>query len=217
MAKKQPKMTVRQFHALGQRVLKASARRKRRGEGVWGTLEELGAKTAAEKNRLQEARHFASAYSTQQLEQLCQLGRDKGRPLSRWHVVVLIRVSDRGQRDRLARRCAQEGWSVQRLETEVRRIGPRRGYGGRGPSRPKSIEETLSVTEKLADRWIRWVNVLAEEAVDAKQQGTAFSELPKKIRARLFAITREAELLAAEIEQQLKPTTAKTRKKPRRK
>ena len=59
MAKKQPKMTVRQFHTLGQRVLKATARRKRRGEGTWGLLEELGAKTAAEKNRLQEARHFA--------------------------------------------------------------------------------------------------------------------------------------------------------------
>ena len=146
-----------------------------------------------------------------------RLGQDKGRPLTRWHVVALIRVSDRGQRDRLARRCAQEGWSVQRLETEVRRIGPRRKYGGRGPSRPKSIEETLSVTELLADRWIRWVNVLAEEAVDAKQQGSAFSELPKPIRARLFAITREVELLAAEIEQQLERNAAKIRKQPRRK
>jgi hypothetical protein len=216
MAKKQPRMTVRQFHALGQRVLNAAVRRKRRGEGVQGLFDEFNAKTAAQKNRLQEARHFARLYDRDQLATLGKLGRDVGRPLSRWHVVVLIRISDRGQRDHLARRCARQKWSVRQLEKAVRRIGPRRKYGGRGPSRPKSIEETLSVTELLADRWIRWVNVLAEEAVDAKQQGSAFSELPKPIRARLMAITREAQLLTAAIERQLEPT-AKISKQTTRK
>ena len=52
-------------------------------------------------------------------------------------------------------------------------------------------------------------HVLAEEAVDAKQQGSALGELPKPIRARLMAITREAQLLTAAIEQQLEPTAAK--------
>ena len=127
MAKKQPKMTVRQFHALGQRVLKATARRKRRGEGVWGLFDELEAKSAAEKNRLQEARHFARLYDREQLDWLCGLGQTEGRPLTRFHVVVLIRVADRGQRNRLAAKCAIESWSVGRLETEVRRIVPRRG------------------------------------------------------------------------------------------
>lgn len=124
MAQKMSGMTLRQFHDLGHRVLRAAARRKRRGEGVHGLLEELGATTISEKNRLQEARNFARMYDREQLDRLCELGRDVGRPLTQWHVAVLIRVADRRQRDRLAKRSAQQKWSVRRLELELRRIRP---------------------------------------------------------------------------------------------
>ena len=195
MTKKKSTKSIREFHALGKSVLKATVQRERRRAGVWGLFDEFGAETAAEKNRLQEARHFARLYDSQQLAWLCGLGRDVGRPLSRSHVLVLVRLADRRQRDRLALKCAKEAWSVRKLELEVRRIGPRRRYGGRSPSRPESVEKSLIVTEQIADRWIRWVRVLTSTEEDPKHHGANWDELPKPIRTRLTAISEEAERL----------------------
>ena len=217
MAQKKSGMTLRQFHAQGKRVQNAAARRKRRGDGTWGLFDELGAKTITEKNRLQEARHFAQLYDRRQLDQLCELGRFRvglcrsgTLPCSsEWPIVR--------QRDRLAKRSAQQKWSVRRLELELRRIRPRRKYGGQRYMPPTSIDEALITAEQMAERWVRWVRVLRLAKKDAKQHSVKLSELPRPIRTRLMAMTREAELLSAAIAQQLKPIVARPRKRPRRK
>jgi hypothetical protein len=213
MTKKPPTMSVRQFHALGQRVLKAMARRKRRGEGVHGLLEKLGGTTRAQKIRLQESRHFAKLYSRQQLAWLCGLGRDVGRPVSRLQVLQLIKVPDRRLRNNLAGRCARESWSVRKLEREIRRLGPRRRYGGARPARPQTVAESLVITERLTSNWLRWFEVLQAAAIPADKRMVTLAKLPPSIRNKMASLKKLADELCTDVERHLTRTAKQFRKK----
>jgi hypothetical protein len=192
MPKNVTNRALRLFHARGKRANTIGAKRKNRGAGVWGTLENLGAETATARNRLMEARHFARLYDNKQLDALCSLGRKKGRPLSRLHVLQLIRVANARQRDALARKCSNESWSVGRLELEVRRLVPPRKYGGRKQSPPRSTDEALLVTEQLLSSLIRWDSVVDVSA-----------RLPKKVRTPLLEISKAAQGLCESIRNEL--------------
>jgi hypothetical protein len=219
VGKTTPNQTLRRFHALGKRVLAASARRKRRGEGVWGTFVSLGATTAAEKNRLQEARHFAQLYTDQQLDWLCALGGDVGKPLTKTQVTLLLRVADRKQRNSLARQCAKYGWSAKRLEDEIKRVGPRRNYGGRGPAPPSTVAQALVITDRLTASWNRWVSTLKPPKKRSTQPGVSLRDLPQPVRAKLMAAFNKMEQLGTILRCELDGRAAKDaprRKNPKR-
>jgi hypothetical protein len=126
VAKKKPNQPLRRLHAQGKRFLFASEQRQGRGTGYQGTMASMKAETQAAKNRLMEARHFARLYNDRELEWICCLGQIKGRPRTRVDVLQLIRVADRGRRNSLAKKCAEEAWSVRKLELEVRQVAPQR-------------------------------------------------------------------------------------------
>jgi hypothetical protein len=210
MAKKTANRALRHFHARGKRANAAGAKRKNRGIGVWGTLEHLGAGSASAKNRLMEARHFARLYDDKQLDKLCALGQKTGRALTRLHVLQLMRVDDRRQRDKLARKCSAKSWSVRQLELEVRRLVPPRRYGGRKQTPPRSIDEALLVTERLLNSLIRWASVVTslrsgipETTTRAKRKRVAPARLPKKFQSQLLAITKSAFELCETIRDEL--------------
>lgn len=215
VAIKRPK-SVRDLHALGKRFDRLSAARISRGEGIHGTLDALKATSAAEKNRLMEARRFARLYSDEELELLCGLGQRAGRPLNKFHVLHLIRVADGKRRNNLAKRCAEEYWSVRRLEQEIRRVGPRRRYGGRKHEPPESIYEALLVTERMAAGWLRWVGVLRPVRNETSKKRITLARLPRSIRRKLRDISKHAEQLCAEIAPKLTRKSSKPRKRIRR-
>jgi hypothetical protein len=216
-ARKGPNPMLRELYATGLEVLEERARQQDAGEGVQGTYERLGAHTAAAKRPWHEARRFAELYDEKALEKLCALGQKSGRPISPIQAVLLTRLTSRKQRDALAQKCASKAWSVRRLDREIQLLRPRRKYGGQRFMPPTSIDEALVTAEQMAERWVRWIRVLRSAKKNAKQHSVKLSELPRPVRRSLTAITREAELLSAVIEQQLKPTVARPRKRPRRK
>jgi len=158
--------------------------------------------TVTGKNRLFEARKFARLYNDKQLETLCSLGKKQGRPLTIFHVRQLIRVPKRQHRNALAKRCAKECWSVQRLELEVGRFGPRRKYGGRRHEPPRTEVEALLVSEKMARSWIRWVEVLKGSPKDVVAGTVTLKSLPK-IQKKLDAISGQSKELCKLIEKRL--------------
>jgi hypothetical protein len=212
VAKKKPNRALRRFHARGKRVLRVAQQRKR----VWGTAAILGAKTSSQQHRLMEARRFAQLYSAPDLEVLCRLGQDNGRPITRLQVLQLIRVSDRRKRNALARKCAKNAWSVRRLQLEIDRLIPRRSFGGRSQAPPKSVEEALLVTAHMVGSLVRWVSVLSFAKRPARDRVTV-KQLPGSIRAKLRAVCQDADELWASIERQLKKRSAKQRQNARRK
>jgi hypothetical protein len=148
---------------------------------------------------MMEARRFAKLYPTiKELNWICSLGQRVGRPLSRIQVTLLIRVAHRNLRDSLAKRCAEETWSVRKLEREVRRRAPRHKYGG-ARHRPQSIEDALAITERLATGWVRWVRVLKETTDGNKEDGITLAKLPTAVARSLTKIAT----LCRAIERQL--------------
>lgn len=177
---------LREFHQLGRHVLAADKVCAPRGRGRYnyGTFEVMHDRTGRPRSYLLCARRFAQQYpTTKDLDWICNLGRRQGRPLTRKHVFRLIVLRDDHWRNRLAQRCASEGWSSQRLALEVQRLQPKRTYGGRRPPRPRDVKEALGALELMTSRWTRWCEVLV--GVDNPRQGARFTDLPKSVRGRL--------------------------------
>jgi hypothetical protein len=100
-------------------------------------------------------------------------------------------VSDGKLRDKLARQCARRGWSVVRLEHEIQRVQPKREYGGREMRRPESLDDILADRERLANRWVRWNEVVNEYFDSLKDREVSSTQLPPAMWKRQCAITRE--------------------------
>ncbi len=187
------------FHARGQRIDQQIARRRGRGEGVWGALESLDAETAAQKHRLQEARKFARLCDENELAFLCGLGQPTEWKLTPTHILQLIRVKARTQRMQLARTCARKCWSTRELQREVDRMGLHRSYGGRKQKPPESVEEALLVTQRLAATWLRWGQVLAPCQTRTSPQRISLGRLPTSTRTRVKQMLENSELLDGDI------------------
>ena len=226
MANTTPRQALRRFHALGKRSNRVGDRRKKREHAVWGTLEELGAETRAEKNRLMEARRFARLYDEKELAFLCRLGQGKWK-LTRTHVLQLIRVVVRQQRIDLANKCAENNWSVRELKLEIDRLGLHRAYGGRKQKPPRSTDEALLISERLLSGLIRWHSVIApveretskrsrsgvKKLRRTSRKGAGPRRLPDKIQVALVEISEAAFGLCENIRDELE----KRRRKPRKK
>ena len=153
MAKQRAIVTLRDFHRLGKEILQSDRRSPRRGREIraWGSLENVRKKTRRGLSELAEARRFARLYNADKLRWICSLGRNAGKPLTKSHMIRLLRVADGRKRKGLAMRCAREAWSVQQLTHEIWKICPRRNYGGRKVSPPQSLDEALMVAEHLRE------------------------------------------------------------------
>jgi hypothetical protein len=208
--------SLRRFHALGKKV----AELRDSTERVHGTLAKLKAKSAAAKNRRMEAHRFYKMYqSKKKLDEICSYGRSSGKPLTRNHVVHLLRVEDPKERCALAKKCADNSWSARRLNLEIRKGQPRRKYGGAKQKPPESDGEALLITEGMAANWLRWVSVLKSVKVESKKprgskgkkrkparskKRVGLNDLPPAVRTRLVAVRKEMEKLSASIERKLK-------------
>jgi len=188
VANKHKNLPLRQFHKLGKAELEEYNQLKRNKKSIYGRLLSKG---ATEKNRLFEARRFARLYDDKQLDWLCNLGQKKGRPLTKLHVRELIRVKAPAARNKLAQKCAEQSWSVHRLQIEVAHLLPGRRYSGAPYRVPNSVSGKLVVTEELLRKLIRWINVLSASRNDAKQPH--IKQLPKNVQTKLGALKRMAE------------------------
>ena len=197
VAKQSLSHELRQMHALGKRALARRELRRRQKKGVHGTLASLGIHTENAKSRLYEARRLAELYNERELERLCSLRNSKGHPLTKSHVLQLILVENREQRQRLIKGWVTHAWSSRQLQREVERVRPRHRYGGRTYAVPQSAREVLLVTERLAASWLRWASVVKASRIllDAKSKRTtqvrkAFNAAAQSINELHQAIRR---------------------------
>lgn len=110
-------------------------------------------------------------------------------------------------RNKLAQKCAEQSWSLQRLRSEIACILPGRRYSGAPYEVRSSVLGKLVVTEELLRKLIRWINVLSASRDNDKQ--SHIKQLPKNVQARLnkikdMAVTLE-KLCAAKRGQPAKP------------
>ena len=129
---------------------------------------ERGKKPKLNSDTLLKARRFVERLSDKRpLKLLSQRREKQGTPLSWSHVRQLVSVEDDARRYQLLQDAVKRGWStVQLIEAiqlcEGRTI--RGGAGGRPPSKPDSMEESLLRLQRLSEKWLALY-----ESVDAKK------------------------------------------------
>jgi hypothetical protein len=126
-----------------------------------------------------------------------------------------LRLANRRTRYSLAKKCAENSWSVRRLQLEVDRRVPRRHYGGRKQKPPQTVDEVLRVTSRLAGSLVRWVSVL-NTAHSPSRNRITMKQLPASIKPLLRALSTDAETLCAKIEKRLENRSAIPHDKRRR-
>jgi hypothetical protein len=208
---------LRSFYSLGQQVLVNDALCDRQGKSIrsWGSLAKLRKRSGRRQNELSAARRLASLYPEQKFAWFCALGQSKGSPLTKSHAMVLIQVSDGRRRNRLARTCAEQAWSVRKLIQEVKKICPHRAYGGRQFSHPQSAEDAFRTAERLAKQWIRWLKVLEKPVGGRGRDGVTLGEMPVAIQRSFIAVKLNLEKACKQVQVQLH-RRSKTSGKPNR-
>ena len=195
---------LREFHELGLQVMAAERKCPPRGSGRYhyGSVARVARKTRRPHTYLHTARKFAALYPTKRdLDAICRLGASQGNALTTRHVMRLVTVKDKQQRNRLAMQCAAKGWSVSRLNTAIRGKRPKRYASGRRPPRPHDLDEALVTLEQMATHWVRWINVLKSSE---GTPGVAFQDLPAGVRRPLSQASKNVERVLNAVGRQLK-------------
>ncbi len=101
---------------------------------------------------LYQARDLADKFTREEALELTEAG------LPKCHLAALLSGEDKTQRQRLWRRCLEQGWSYQRLCQEIQNAkGRKRSGAGRKPKRPKRQSAGVALPNicLMADKWMR--------------------------------------------------------------
>jgi len=102
-------------------------------------------------------RRVAQEYTLRQIEEIRTLvvrHRSRFGPI---HMLALIRIKDRAQRDKLMRQAIREAWSNRQLKRTIQAMrGGRRPYVGRKPGVPSDDKQRLLVLQVLAEKFCRF-------------------------------------------------------------
>lgn len=170
---------VRDFHALGQRVLDVAPQDGIRRKGIVKQFLAPGVSAST----VFKARQFAALYNTSELERLCKRRLPDGRSLGIAHVFQLLQIRDPETRLQLEQLAETEGWSSRRLQTErlLRASSGKAGPGGRKPRLPRSHQELLQLLEERGQKWSRWSRAILDAS--ATNAGIAPSQTkPSRLR-----------------------------------
>lgn len=199
MAKDSSTSPLREFHDLGKEVLafddENATFRNNKWVRAWGKFSELIEITGKSRDELCAARRFASWYSQRELNEICQLGQRKGRPLTKEHIKTLLRVRDETTRKNLAEKCANGSWSVRRLMLEVRGHYKGREYGGREIHAPESWQDALVEIHDVSQRWIRWSTAIEASKPISRQMKRKRGDPRRALRRNLVDVKKRVEEL----------------------
>jgi hypothetical protein len=204
---------LREFHQIGCDSLKS-----RGGHGAYGgkQVEAEAAKLGIDPGHLRKFRQFAdpaSGYGEDELNELCRLCEEYGRPWGIKHLVIIIRVPKTGgQRSAIQRRAIEGGWTTAQLEAEVRRRFGRRRAGGRKPAVMTDVAGLLSQLEGLCERWSR---LHAELTADDRPgpPHPRLRDLPEAIRRKFGDATEAVRQLQSSLNRKLSQHRAPTGRK----
>ena len=161
--------SLQRYYRIGLQVLKVEFQDKQGLRDLAAELNrERGDMPKLNSDTLLKARRFVERLSdTRYLTLLSRKREKQGTPLSWAHVRHLVSVEDDDRRYQLLQDAVERGWStVQLIEAiqicEGRTI--RGGAGGRPPTKPASMKETLLRLQRLSEKWLALY-----ESVDAKK------------------------------------------------
>ena len=169
-------------------------------------LKHFREETGRTENDIYKALMFVNLCRHKELDQewLCKLHSKRGKRLRVCHIHRLVHVTDKGKRKTLARQAGAEGWSVQRLTDEIRKIRPEHLRKGRRPPRPQTIVDALVCVEKMVRRFSRLEDVLRDPDDGVTVSGVSLKDLPRSIKSPLKEIFTELESLQEVLDRRIR-------------
>jgi hypothetical protein len=176
---------LRALHAVGCVMCEYQTDRSDYGSSFYSEMAKLFGRSG---NWLAKVKLFAEIYSPEQLERLCEMSHQLGFS----HVTHLLSVKDRRVRNSLQRRCARDGWSVRRLQLEVRRvIQPVRSGGPKYTAHGGQREYLLDLLDRSRGWRLRFQSAVLQFLNDQSDEDT--SEL-------ILDVMREVRQMKATVE-----------------
>jgi len=173
---------LRELYAQGQEIADKCER------GKWGDIAEQASLHGIHPETARSLRKFAERYTEKQLDALCKQAERYGRALGPSHIYKFLTIRKIAERGKFQRRAITEGWSLSKIEAELRRFHGKRGHVGRKPKMPVTLDDACVQLESMAQTWLRWLNALeaqpADETTDPLER-IKLSDLPRGIRADL--------------------------------
>lgn len=197
---------IRAFFRLGRQAPRRRLHRMAYGKRlIDAEAERLG----VNEDTLRKARQFREEYGRDGLKQLCQLirekqsGMERDRPVfSTSHLIRLLTVADKDERELLQREAVAGAWSRQRLNVEIaKRYGPRRD-AGRRPYVPPDLGGAYAKIESFCEGFRRWLEELARE--DAAGEHVVLEDLPAWVRKKVREAGQVLERLQEAVTRELK-------------
>jgi hypothetical protein len=175
---------VRSMYALGLRML---------AEGVGkGPAKKMTIQKFANKEdgvnylTANTAYHFVQQYSAADVEQLISYRGADGDCISWGHIRSLLRLDDQDQRDFLACRVAEEGWSTRQLASHVDRLVGKptneRPPGRRFPAASSKSEAKKMLAEIAQHALYRILDLKSPTTKGQAARGKYFAQLNPEIR-----------------------------------
>ena len=128
---------------------------------------------------MRKIKRFALAYTTRDLEALCNARRPNGLPLQWGHVNYLLTIHDKQQRKAMQRQAIKNGWTAPQLARVIQKSHRRKTGHGRPVVQPATPEAGLEQLTAEAVMWIRRC-----EAVMAAVQPGPEKRLKRELRQR---------------------------------
>jgi len=213
---KQAVQELREFYKLGQKVLKKDRKNPLKRKYSWGVTVEIAKEIGMARDYVDKSRKFASTYTKAEFEELCRLRRPDGIPLGPRHVIGLLRIKNKRQRERLQRRAAIEGWSTRRIPLEVSKLLGTAGSGGRRPKSPQVIDDALMQVLTMTKRWGRWYEGFdskKRKEKDLEKSRIEVEDLPDSVRKHLKSVSGQIQKLKDAVKEELKLTSNEPRKR----
>jgi hypothetical protein len=170
---------IRQFHALGKRVL---ARAVTDGKTIVVAAQFLASEQGVSFDRALKAARFARLFderSLERLDKLCEIY-----PLTINHIRRVLRVKSKTARYQWLKRAANGRWHPDRLQREIRLAsGDRHGAGGPQIRMPSDPLETIEQLNRRTEDWLKRYD--AGWNVDVTWAGVANVADPDNLALRL--------------------------------
>ncbi len=170
---------LRQFHQMGLDSIQSNASHSGYGTSRIKTeADGLG----VNEDLLRKARKFASVYKDADLVKLSALCREHGFAIGQSHVIGLLAIDAKPERERIQKLSIEGHWTKSRLRQEIgARHRPRR-TGGRRPKLADDRPGLLAQIEIMCETWQRWYAELKRKPKTSKPRE---AHLPKSVRQQI--------------------------------
>lgn len=153
------------------------------------STKDFAAENGLNEHTLRRFKAFATAYSRQQLKELCALRRPNGLPLQFGHVMYLLILDDPAERMKLALRAARLGWTAPELNAAIpEKYRAAKGHG-RSLKQPSTAEAGLQQLADEAGRWSRRTELVVAEVERRAVRGVS-SRLRDQVEETVAEVDR---------------------------